>query len=66
MNAVSKTASARNGHIAAIHILKAQLQMSNADYRVLLDAEQLQRHDGQAAAAGTLAHAQAGSEHGHD
>jgi phage gp16-like protein len=38
MNPVRKTASAGNGHIAAIHILKAQLQMSDADYRVLLDS----------------------------
>ena len=36
MNPVRKTASAGNGHIAAIHILKAQLQMSQEDYRALL------------------------------
>jgi phage gp16-like protein len=38
MNPVRKTAAAGGGHIAAIHILKAQLQMSDADYRVLLDS----------------------------
>jgi phage gp16-like protein len=36
MNPVRKTASAGNGHIAAIHILKAQLQMTQEDYRALL------------------------------
>lgn len=38
MNPVRKTASAGNGHIAAIHILKAQLQMTQEDYRALLVA----------------------------
>lgn len=36
MNPVRKTASAGNGHIAAIHVLKAQLQMTQEDYRALL------------------------------
>ncbi len=37
MNPVRKTVSGGQNHIAAIHILKAQLGMSEADYRVLLD-----------------------------
>lgn len=36
MNAVRKTTGANTGHIAAIHILKAQLQMTQEDYRALL------------------------------
>lgn len=36
MSAVRKTAGTNTGHIAAIHILKAQLQMTQEDYRALL------------------------------
>lgn len=36
MNPVRKTANGNTNHIAAIHILKAQLQMTQEDYRALL------------------------------
>ena len=36
MNAVRKPNGTNTGHIAAIHILKAQLQMTQEDYRALL------------------------------